>query len=240
MMLIAMNGFKTLRFFAGSYSLLALFALGPAVTLTSLAQTTYYVSDQVEIPLRAGTSTRFRIIRMLPSGTPLTLIDQDSASGYSQVRTDNGTQGWILSRYLLDQPVARDQIQQLQQSLASMQTENQQLREQMTLLQQQRNASETRLQQTDNDNQRLSQDLTQIRKTAANAIAIDERNKLLEQQTVELERRLQILQQENQALADTSNQGWFLRGAGVLFFGLLLGLIVPQFRMRKSARWSDL
>jgi SH3 domain protein len=204
------------------------------------AQATRYVSDQVEIPLRAGTSTRFRIVRMLPSGTPVTLLSEDAETGYAQVRTENGTQGFMLSRYLLAEPVARERLQQMQQSLVPLQSGNEQLNQQLQTLQEEKSNLETLLEQTRKDNQRLNQDLTQIRKTAANAIAIDERNQLLEQQAVELERTLQIVQQENRALSDTSNQSWFVRGAAVLFFGLLIGVIIPQMRWRKPTRWNDL
>jgi SH3 domain protein len=211
-----------------------------AVPVPAQAQATRYISDQVEIPLRAGTSTRFRIVRMLPSGTSVTLLSEDEETGYAQVRTENGTQGWILSRYLLAEPVARDQLQQMQQSLGPLQSGNEQLRQQLQVLQEEKRNLEAGLEQAEKGSQRLNQDLTQIRKTAANAIAIDERNKLLEQQAVELERTLQIVQQENRALSDTSNQSWFVRGAGVLIFGLIIGLIIPQIRWRKPSPWSDL
>lgn len=235
-----MDVFRFIGFLAGPCLGLALVLTPLVLTPVAQAQSKRYISDQVEIPLRAGTSTRFRIVRMLPSGTELSLIRSDEENGYSQVRTENGTEGWILSRYLLSEPVARDQLEQMQQRLTPLQSENQRLRQQVQTLQGNINDLQTQLTQTSKDSQRLNQDLTQIRKTAANAIAIDERNQLLEQQTVELERELQLLQQENRALSDSSTQNWFLRGAGVLFAGLILGIIIPNMRWRKSNRWSDL
>ena len=236
-----MDVHRVIRLLTGSCSGLGCFLLVSSLLVSEVwAQTTHYVSDQVEIPLRAGTSTRFRIVRMLPSGTAVTLISNDDDNGYAEVQTINGTQGWILSRYLLTEPVARDQLQQMQQNFTPLQTENQQLRQQLQTLQDNINDLEANLLQSNKEGQRLNQDLTQIRKTAANAIAIDERNQSLEQQMVELERELQIVQQENRALSDNSNQNWFIRGAGVLFFGLILGVIIPRLRWHKSARWSDL
>jgi SH3 domain protein len=90
------------------------------------------------------------------------------------------------------------------------------------------------------DNQRLNEDLAQLRRTAENALAIDERNRQLEQRTVELERSLQLVEQENDALRDRSGQQWFLRGAGVLLAGLLLGVILPRLRPRRASRWGEL
>ncbi len=90
------------------------------------------------------------------------------------------------------------------------------------------------------DNRRLNEDLAQLRRTAANAIAIDQRNERLEHDMIELERSLQLLQQENDALSDQTSQQWFIRGAGVLLTGLLIGVFLPRLRPRRGNRWGDL
>jgi SH3 domain protein len=46
-----------------------------------------------------------------------------------------------------------------------------------------------------------------------------------------------MLDEENTSLRDRTNRDWFLAGAGVLFGGILLGLLVPKLRKRKN--WSD-
>lgn len=204
------------------------------------AQSTRYISDTLEVPLRAGTSTKFKILRMLKSGTDVTVLDEDSENGYSKVRTSNGTQGWVLSRYLIDTPSARESLARAQEALAPLQQENENLTQQLAGLQQEKSVVETALRKIERENERLSQDLSQIRKASANAIAIDERNKNLEQQMVAFERQLQLLQQENTALRDNSNQTWFIRGAGVLLLGIVLGIVLPRLRIRKNPRWGDL
>lgn len=90
------------------------------------------------------------------------------------------------------------------------------------------------------ENRRLNEDLAQLRRTAENALIIDQRNRRLEQRTVELERSLQLAQQENDTLRDRSSQQWFLRGAGVLLAGLLLGVFLPRLRTRRTSRWGEL
>lgn len=52
-----------------------------------------YVTESIEIALRAGESSRYRIIRMLPSGTPLEIISAGSTPEYVRVRTLDGTVG---------------------------------------------------------------------------------------------------------------------------------------------------
>ena len=71
---------------------------------------TVWVSDQFEVMLRTGPSTNNAIERMLPSGTALEVMERDEEAGYARVRTAAGTEGWVLTRYLMNEPSAREQL----------------------------------------------------------------------------------------------------------------------------------
>ena len=86
---------------------MALVIVALYLPLTSWGQSAW-VSDQFEITLRTGPSTTNAIERMLSSGTELVVLEQDDESGYSHVRTTGGTEGWVLTRYLMDEPSARE------------------------------------------------------------------------------------------------------------------------------------
>ena len=51
---------------------------------------------------------------MLKSGQAVTFIEQDDATKYSLVKTKNGKQGYVLSRFLKTQPAGRELYQKLQ------------------------------------------------------------------------------------------------------------------------------
>lgn len=207
--------------------------------LVSTAQTVRYISDELEIPLRAGAGTRFKIVKMLPSGAEVELLRNNTEDGYSLVRVDN-VQGWLLSRYLMETPSARASLAAAQAAVTPLQSTNQSLQQTIAQLRGTQKDSETRQAQLTADNQRLSQELAQIRKAAANAIAIDNQNRELQERVVQLESQLQLIQQENQSLGDATQQMRFLAGAGVLFGGIMLGLILPRLRPTKRTRWGDL
>ena len=62
----------------------------------------------------------------------------------------------------------------------------------------------------------------------------------LQELVISNERELQQLKRENQALADSSNQNWFLYGGGLSLFGVLLGFILPKLSWRRrSSGWGD-
>jgi len=218
-----------------------LIVIGICATTLVQAQATRYVTDQLEVDIRTGKSLRHKIVRMLPAGTEVTVLQEDQNEGYTLVRTPGGAEGWILTRYLSDSPIPRERLARAEAGLAEFESENRRLREQLSTLQastQQMQAANAELQAS---NQELSQELAEIHRTAANAIAIGRRNEELEQQMVDMERELQLVQQENQTLTDDSRKEWFLLGAGVLLLGALLGWIGPRLRSnRQRARWGDL
>jgi SH3 domain protein len=57
-----------------------------------------YIRDEVRINMRSGPGPEFRIVRVLASGQQLTRIG--AHDGWLQVRTTDGKDGWVPSRYI--------------------------------------------------------------------------------------------------------------------------------------------
>jgi SH3 domain protein len=198
---------------------------------------TNYISDQLEVTLRSGKSTSHSILRMLRSGTPVEVLEQDKESGYSLIRAQ-GKEGWVLTRYLMKGPVPRDQLAEAEKKLAELELENRKLMTSMQGLKNEKGEIEKASSSMDADYRRVSQELAEIKRTASSALAIDSENKDLKSRLVALERNLQTLQQENESLKDRTARDWFMLGAGVLLIGILVGLIIPRIRWRKKSSWD--
>jgi SH3 domain protein len=196
-----------------------------------------YVSDNLEVTLRSGKTFKHSILRMLPSGAPVTVLQAD-ADGYSRVRSKDGVEGWVLTRFLSSVPTARDRLAEAEQRLAALKIENHQLKEQMKALTAQNADIEKQRQDWVESNRRINQELNTIRQTAASALEIDHENKTLKSQLVSTERDLEGLQQENGKLKDRSARDWFLLGAGVVLVGFVMGLILPKLRWRRRSSWE--
>ena len=208
--------------------------------LASAAQTTRYVSDSLSIPLRTGQSVQHKILKMLPSGTPLQVMETGS-DGSSRVRTSTGQEGWVLTRYLDSTPSARSRLEQVEQKLATLELEDTRLKEELKRLTEQKNQAESTHQSLRDENQRLHQELDTLRQTAANAIEIDQENKELKSRLIELERGRQTLQQENATLKDRTARDWFMTGAAVALLSILVSLMLPKvMRWRQRSRWETL
>lgn len=199
---------------------------------------TLYVSDTLEITMRSGKGTNFGITRMLRSGTPVEVLDTDKKSGYTQVRTKSGKEGWVLSRFLMNGQAARDRLATAEKNLAELELENRKLTTAMTALTEEKSGLENNLQELEGQSRGVSQELSEIRRTASSALAIDSENKDLKGRMVSLERQLQTVQQENETLKDRTARDWFMVGAAVVLLGIIVGLIIPKIRFRKKSSWD--
>jgi SH3 domain protein len=199
---------------------------------------TLYVSDTLEITMRSGKGTNFGIIRMLRSGTSVTVLEVDKKTGYSQIRTKSGKVGWVLSRFLMKGQAARDRLATAEKKLAEIELENSKMGTTMAALTQEKAVLQTQLSKLDGESRNVSQELTEIKRTASSALAIDTENKDLKSRLVSLERRIQTVQQENEGLKDRTARDWFMVGAAVVLLGIIVGLIIPRIRFRKKSSWD--
>ncbi len=219
---------------------IAIFLLISAAASAAYAENTRYITDKLEVTMRSGESNQHKILRMLSSGTALELIQTNTESGYSQVRTADGTQGWVITRYLEQQRSARDRLATAEKQLARLKAENKTLNRQLAELSKQNQTLSATASQLSAANEKQSKEFARVKNISANALALDSENATLREQTRQLERAHQALQLENDSLRDRSDRDWFIVGSGVILLGMIIGLIIPKIRWRKKSDWSSL
>lgn len=215
--------------------LLSLIVMMP---LNSSAAATRYVSDELEITMRNGQGVKFAIKKMLPSGTKLSIIETAN-TGYSKVRTPGGAEGWVLTRYLTNTPSARNRVASSEQKAANLELELAKAKEEILSLSSQNSSADSQNMTLTETSQRLKKELDDLKKTASNAVALDNENRQLKEKIQQTDHRMQSLVLENTALKDSEAKNWFLIGAAVLFGGILLGLIIPKLRLQKKSNWGS-
>lgn len=215
-------------------------ALVAAVTLTATdaAAESAWVTDQFEITLRSGPSTSNSIQLMLTSGRELEVLERDPDSGYTRVRTSGGTEGWVLTRYLMNEPSAREQLQRLSSQLTNAQSQGSSLNSQLSAIRGEQNAAQQRIRDLERDKQGLETELNEIKRTAANVLNINSRNKELHEQLAAAETRVGVLEQENRELMSQTTRYWFMTGALVLLVGVILGLWLPRIKWRRTSSYD--
>ncbi|GKS68028.1 SH3 domain protein [Nitrosomonas sp. PY1] len=214
------------------------FLLGFLFT-TSISAETRYVSDQLEVTLRRGPTLSHAILRMLKSGTPVEVLEVDKESGHTRVKTNNGQEGWILTRYLSAEPTARVQLEQLLKSMNQKEDANVSVIEQLKTIRNEHENAKQLISQLESENKKLTEQLSSLKAASANVLNIEADNKKLRDKLADAEERLNILQNESSEIEARKNRDWFITGALVLFGGLILGLILPRFARKRSSRYSD-
>ncbi len=219
---------------------IVIFLLISATSSAVYAESTRYITDRLEVTMRSGESNQHKILRMLSSGTALELIQTNKESGYSQVRTANGLEGWVITRYLERQRSARDRLASTEKQLARIKAENKVLNNKLAQLTQLSSELTTKTNQLSAANEKQSKEFDRVKNISSNALALDSENTMLREQSRRLERAHQALQLENDSLKDRSDRDWFIVGAGVVLLGMIIGLIIPKIRWRKKSDWSSL
>lgn len=72
---------------------------------------TMYVTDSKKIPVRAGKGTAYKILNFIESSQQVELLQKDNQ--WSLVRLEDGKEGWVYSRYLINNPTSKIKFEEL-------------------------------------------------------------------------------------------------------------------------------
>ncbi|MDH3617019.1 MAG: TIGR04211 family SH3 domain-containing protein [Gammaproteobacteria bacterium] len=197
-----------------------------------------WVTDQFEITLRSGPSTSNAIQLMIDSGLRLEVLERDTESGYSRVRTPGGTEGWVLSRYLMSEPSAREQLENLTGQLTNANTRGSTLDSKLKAIKGEYDSANKQITKLEREKEAVEKELAEIKRTAANVLAINSQNESLMDQLAAAQIRGDTLEQENRRLTSQTTRYWFMAGALVLLIGILLGIWLPRVRWQRRSRYD--
>ncbi len=206
------------------------------VVATAVGQT-LYVSDQLVITVRTGPSTANSIISNLVSGDAVEVLQINAETGYTRVRLVSGTEGWVLSRYLVASPVSQDRLIIAESDLAEAQVTVATLEGSVAMLAAELEVTGRRLEETETENASLMKELADLRAASENVLSIRDQNESLRRRLNERNEEAELLAIDNDRLRSRATRDWFVAGAGVLLAGIIVGLIAPGLRRRRRSQW---
>lgn len=175
---------------------------------------TRYVSDEVVIYIHSGPSLEYRIIGTLKVGDKVSTLKYDEDTQFMQVKTEKGKIAWVKNSELQQVLPAKTLLPKVKLQLKDVQAE---------------------LAKTKAKNSKTLQE---------KSLSMDEKEILItnmkdEKRTLQLSiEDLKARNLELDLLQDTKDERikmeWLMYGGSVLFFGLLLGLIIPFLPRRKK------
>ncbi len=195
---------------------------GPA-----LADRVMYVSDRMQIAVRVDPAADARVLEMISSGEPETILD-DNNEGWLKVRTHSGKEGWVLKRYMMDDKPAAVRLKE-------MAPQDKTAAQRMDDLQRELAAAKKALSQAEGRSQDSESSLTKLQGDCAEVIKLREEHARLLADCQQKSVALEEMTTENESLRFGTNIKWFLAGGGVLLLGWILGAAFS----RRKRRWSS-
>ncbi len=197
-----------------------------------------WVTDQFEITLRSGPSTSNAIQMMVDSGMQLDVQERDADTGYSRVVTPGGTEGWVLTRYLMNEPSAREQLGQLTSQLTDATSLGSSMNNQLAAIRGEHEAATQKIASLERENQALETELAEIKRTAANVLSINDQNTKLMSDLTDAQIRADGLEEQYRQMSNQSTRYWFMSGALVLIVGIILGIWLPRVRWKRRSGYD--
>lgn len=220
-----------------------------SIFIQPAAAETRYVDDQLIITLRMGKSSQHKILKTLKTGTPLEILNEEDET-YLKVRTQDGTEGYVLRQYVSANPPKSQRIAELerlnsslQKKISSLEAANSNLKTQLKSYQenyQQEVSSisvksaelEKNLEQAMINERIMAEKYDTLLAQSENVVEITAERDLLSEKSKKLQADVAVLSEKNEKLSDARMVKWFLAGGGVFFFGWIIGKISRKKRSR--------
>lgn len=201
-----------------------LLLLGFAVN--SFAEETFYIRDLLTVKLRADAGDDSAVVHSgIGSGTPVTVLERSGDK--VKIRTDRGIEGWLPAVYLLQEPIARDQLKEARAEISRLRS----------LLD--NNEAARAIKGLEKENAALKSSVEQLSNVSDQAQQLRADNGELSRENRALKDEVDRLQREVEALQGESRQQYFREGAFAVVIGVLIALIVPWLKPRKKrSEWA--
>ena len=168
-----------------------------------------YISDEISVTIRQKPSNDAESLGVVKSGARVSVLESLGGDSFTHIRTSDGRDGWITSRFLSDQPAAKDQLTLLHQQLDQAHTQTQSLQHDLDAAQQQLAKAKPALEMAgEND---------KLRATIA-------------------QREQQVGALEQQFDAEKARRETLATGAVLVGAGIFVGLLLPWLGGRKKRR----
>lgn len=192
-----------------------------------------YVKPSSEVAVRTGKGTDFKIVALVKDGTAITLLEEDEF--YARVRLPNQKEGWMLTRFLSEEPPLRELVSILQQEKDTIVSREAETKDKLGELSTTLKETTSQLKQVIKERDSTVKDYNSLQQATADVVTLKTEMEETQKNNEQLSEKLSALKLENDNFNKDKKLHWFLAGAGVLLLGILLGKMPSPSRKRKSS-----
>jgi len=202
-------------------------ALIIALTATAYAER-MYVGNIIKVTLRTGPGTDHKVLRMLESGQEVDVLEP--RKDWSRVLSIDGEEGWILSRFISPKMPSDLLLKDVTQKYEKLFAHAADLEEENTRFRKENMQLATELTDIKGALSQTSDEYSTLKKESADFLSLKAK---YEKANLELSLQTNKARELNETLLQRNiNIG--LLGAGILFFGFIIGFSTKKQRRRSS------
>ncbi len=183
--------------------------------MPSLALANLFVTAGKPVDLRTDLGPSSKSIRMVEGGTEVEEVRRLPKIGFTKIKLTTGEVGWVPSTRLSDQAPDPGQLILASQNLLGLPPK-----------------------QLEKEIANTQTELNIVRQASLTARRMQEERDQLQITARQLQVELEQVRLEKAALNADQKQLWFAMGAGTLFSGIILGLIVPRLKPKRRNVWG--
>lgn len=199
-------------------------------------QKTMYVNDILYIAVRSAPSEQAEALDVVPSGTKMATLETTEDGKFVRVRLESGEEGWVLQRFLTDEPIARERLEAAQARIERLQTENERQRNELAAVRSERGELDEQTTDLQRRVEELTQELERVKAISAEAVALDQENRRL---TAELEIARNARREAEQAAENARTRLYTTAGIAAVL-GLGIGFYIGYTPVRRDKKWRQL
>lgn len=203
------------------------------------AQTPAWISDRLPTTVNDSPSRSGKFVGTVSAGEAVEITGAEQ-NGYLPIRSER-LQGWVLAKNIMSTPSAHAQLVEKNREIESLQQSNREIAGRETRLSGSMEEMNAKISAAQQEAEQAKAELLELRRVSGNAIAISDRNKVLQNETVQLEQRIVEQAHKIHRLEQAANKQQWLVGGGLVIAGFILQWIFSAMRLRRSReRYSDL
>lgn len=191
---------------------------------------TMYVSDDIKITLRTGQGIDHKILAMIKLGQEVEVLQPDDE--WTRVQLPNGIEGWVLTRFLTYNKPCRLELEILKKKHETLSAQSAFLIKENRVYKEESKRLRTELSGSKEMLTAISKSYDILKKESADFLELKSKYEVTSSQLADQTKKVENLEGELSKLLSHRNIIWFLSGAGVLVFGILIGFSAKRQRRR--------
>lgn len=199
----------------------------------SVAEEVLFVRPSVEIPVRRGQGTEYKIVKLVKDGDQVELLEEKDA--WAKIRIMDGTEGWMPKRFLSSDAPPLKLVQMLRKENEHLRQQNTDFNQELTGLKDLQANTGGELSTCIAQRDTIEAQYKNLQADTADVVAIKNKMTATQQEIEKVRTTLAAVQQQNNELKRKTAVTWFLAGGGVLFFGWIIGVFSGRSRKKRSS-----